>query len=169
MSAERDKDGVFIGSYAVNPMTNERIPIWIADYVLMTYGTGAIMAVPAHDERDFAFAKKFGLPIRTVIAPDGWSGEELVEAHLGPGVMVNSGKYDGLPWQDGGAGITLELQRQGCGGPAVAYRMRDWLISRQRYWGCPIPIVHCETDGIVPVPADQLPVKLPEDVTLAKP
>ena len=155
MSTDRPKTGVFTGSYAVNPVNGERIPIWIADYVLAGYGTGAIMAVPAHDERDFEFARKFDLPIRRVTAFVSHGTEER---------MVNSGPHTGLAAKEGFASIVAMLEEQGKGRAAVNYRLRDWLISRQRYWGTPIPVVYCDTDGIVPVPDDQLPVRLPETV-----
>jgi leucyl-tRNA synthetase len=171
-TAEREKTGVFTGAYATNVFSGERIPIWIADYVLATYGTGAIMAVPGHDERDFAFAKKFGLPIREVISPDegaGAPGSEatehgvMPEAYVGEGVMVRSGSYTGTSSEAGKAAVADEARTRGIGGPSVTYRIHDWLISRQRYWGTPIPIVYCETDGTVPVPYAQLPVVLPRD------
>ncbi len=161
-STEREKTGVFTGGYAVNPVNGERIPIWIADYVLMSYGSGAIMAVPGHDVRDFEFAKRYELPIPVVIAPPEWDGEDLEEAYLGPGRLVNSGEYDGLEWEEGFKRIVADLEGRGLGEPAVNYRLRDWLISRQRYWGCPIPIVHCEECGEVAVPEEDLPVLLPE-------
>jgi leucyl-tRNA synthetase len=159
----RDKTGVFTGAYAINPVNQERIPIWVADYVLMTYGTGAIMAVPAHDQRDFEFARQYGLPIRVVVQPpDGrLNSETMTEAWPGEGVMVHSGPIDGTTT---GQSIpkTIEwLTERGLGRRAVRYRLRDWLISRQRYWGPPIPMIHCETDGWQPVPDDQLPVRLP--------
>jgi len=163
LSTEREKTGVATGGSAINPVNGEKIPIWVADYVLVTYGTGAIMAVPAHDERDFAFAKRYGLPIREVIAPEGAGGGELREAYIGPGVMVNSGQFDGLDNGTGFERVISWLESKGLGKRAVKYRLRDWLISRQRYWGSPIPIVYCEIDGIVPVPVDQLPVLLPEE------
>ncbi len=167
-AADKEKTGVFTGGYAINPVNGERIPIWIADYVLMTYGSGAIMAVPAHDERDFAFARKFGLPVRVVIQPlDGaLDGETMTEAFVGEGVMVNSAHFDGTPTNNGEAikRVIEWLESQGIGQRAVTYRLRDWLISRQRYWGAPIPIIYCPTCGIVPVPEDQLPVLLPDDV-----
>jgi leucyl-tRNA synthetase len=167
-AADKEKTGVFTGGYAINPVNNERIPIWIADYVLMTYGSGAIMAVPAHDERDLAFARKFGLPVRVVIQPpDGTlDGETMSEAFVGDGVMVNSAHFDGTPTANGEAinRVIEWLEAQGIGKRAVTYRLRDWLISRQRYWGAPIPMIHCPTCGIVPVPEDQLPVLLPDDV-----
>ncbi len=163
-STERDKTGVFTGSYCVNHLTGERVPIWVADYVLATYGTGAVMGVPAHDDRDFEFAELFGLPIPVVIAPEDWDGEPLTQAYLEPGVLVNSGQFDGTPSEEGKAAITAHLEANGWGGPTVQYRLRDWLISRQRYWGAPIPIVYCDSCGIVPVPEDQLPIELPYDV-----
>ncbi len=162
LSTEGEKTGVPTGAHAVNPVNGERIPIWIAGYVLMTYGTGAIMAVPAHDERDFAFAKRYGLPIREVVAPPSGPRGELTEAYVEKeGRLVQSGDFDGLPPAEAIERITAWLKERGLGEPAVRYRLRDWLISRQRYWGCPIPIVHCEACGIVPVPEDQLPVVLP--------
>ena len=165
MSTEREKTGVFLGSYATNPVNDQRIPIWIADYVLMGYGTGAIMGVPAHDQRDFEFARKYGLPVPVVIQPPG---EPLVEplaaAYEGPGRMVNSGPFDGTPVPEGIPKVIAWLEETGRGRRAVNYRLRDWLISRQRYWGTPIPIVYCERCGTVPVPYEDLPVLLPEDV-----
>jgi len=170
---DREKTGVWTGSYAINPVNQERIPIWIADYVLMGYGTGAIMAVPAHDQRDFEFARKFALPIKQVVQPPEGSlssAEELQAAWTGEGVMINSGPLDGIPVGKG-PGQSVEraiawLESQGLGERQVNYRLRDWLISRQRYWGCPIPVIHCPHCGIVPVPEEDLPVLLPEDVEL---
>ena len=159
----REKTGVFIGSYVTNRFTGERIPIWITDYVLSTYGTGAVMGVPAHDDRDFEFARKFNLPIRPVIAPPDWDGEELEEAYTGDGVLVNSGEFNGMPVEEGFKAICEKLEREGWGRISVAYRIRDWLISRQRYWGAPIPIVYCDKCGTVPVPEADLPVLLPPD------
>ncbi len=161
VALDDDKSGVFTGGYAINPVNGERIPIWIADYVLMSYGSGAIMAVPAHDQRDFDFATTYGLEIRTVIAPPDWEGEALHEAFLGEGPMVNSGRFDGTPSAEGIRAVTEWLREQGTGDFAVNYKLRDWLISRQRYWGTPIPIVHCDHCGEVPVPEDELPVLLP--------
>jgi leucyl-tRNA synthetase len=161
--ATRDKTGAFTGAYAINPVNGERIPVYIADYVLMGYGTGAIMAVPAHDERDFEFACKYGIEIRTVIAPPGWEGGEPSEAYAGDGSLVNSGGFDGLSVGEGKQEITSWLEERGLGESAVSYRLRDWLISRQRYWGTPIPIIYCPECGTVPVPEKDLPVKLPED------
>ena len=163
-AVDKDKTGVFIGAYAVNPVNRARIPVWIADYVLMTYGTGAIMAVPAHDERDFAFARKYDLPIPVVIAPPEWDGGPLETAYTGDGRMVNSGPFDGTPVPDEVGKVTRWLEEQGIGKAAVTYRLRDWLISRQRYWGAPIPIIYCSEHGQVAVPEEQLPVRLPDDV-----
>ncbi len=163
LSTEREKEGVFIGAYVVNRLNNELVPIYIADYVLMSYGTGAVMAVPAHDERDFAFAKKYDLPIRVVIAPPGWQGEELEEAYIELGTMVNSAQFNGLPSEQGIEAISDFLKKKGWGGRTTSYRLRDWLISRQRYWGAPIPMIYCPECGIVPVPEEDLPVLLPED------
>ncbi|MBA3473048.1 MAG: leucine--tRNA ligase [Rubrobacter sp.] len=159
----REKTGVFTGAYAINPANGEEIPIYAADYVLLGYGTGAIMAVPAHDERDFEFARKYGIPIRTVVAPPDWNGEALEEAYTDEGPMVNSDRFDGIPNVEGKKAVTDWLEERGVGRAAVTYRLRDWLISRQRYWGTPIPIVYCQRDGIVPVPEEDLPVLLPED------
>jgi leucyl-tRNA synthetase len=155
----KEKTGAFTGGHAINPVNGERIPIWIADYVLSTYGTGAIMAVPAHDERDFAFAQKFGLPIRTVVRAEKG---EAPAPFTGDGVNVNSGSLDGLPTPQAKKKIIAELEGRGQGKGAVSYRLRDWIFSRQRYWGEPIPIVHCAVHGAVPVPESQLPVTLPE-------
>jgi leucyl-tRNA synthetase len=169
LNTEREKTGVFIGAHAINPMTNERIPIWIADYVLPGYGTGGIMAVPAHDERDYAFAHKYDLPIRYVVAPDSGElpdGEPLV-AHTADEILIDSGEFTGMPAAEAIAAITKGLEESGRGRFAVTYRQRDWLVSRQRYWGAPIPIVYCEEHGAVLVPDDQLPVPLPMDVDFA--
>jgi len=170
LSTDREKTGLAIGAEAVNPINDERIPIFIADYVLAGYGTGAIMAVPAHDERDFAFAKRFGLPIRRVVAPpgDATDGDADLEAayvaHATGERLVNSGSFNDLPADEGGKAILGALGERGLGEPAVTYRLRDWLISRQRYWGTPIPVVYCDRDGIVPVPEEELPVRLPDTV-----
>jgi leucyl-tRNA synthetase len=159
----REKTGVFTGAYAINPANGEEIPVYIADYVLMGYGTGAIMAVPGHDERDFEFARKYGIEIRTVIAPPDWDGEDFVEAYAGEGTMVNSGRFDGTPSTEGKEKVTAWLEERGAGEATVTYRLHDWLISRQRYWGTPIPIIFCDECGIVPVPEEDLPVLLPEE------
>ncbi len=164
LSVEEEKSGVFIGAYARHPLADARLPIYIADYVLMTYGTGAIMGVPAHDQRDSQFAKRYDLPIPVVIAPYGWQGEGLEEVYVDQGMMVNSGPFNGMPSEEGKRAVIELLEQRGLGKQAVSYRLRDWLISRQRYWGAPIPIVYCEKCGTVPVPEEQLPVLLPEDV-----
>ena len=161
LNTERAKTGVFTGVHAVNPVNGEKIPVWIADYVLMGYGTGAIMCVPGHDQRDFEFARKFGLPVVQVVSRDG-STYELAAAEAGDGIAVNSGPWSGLPTAEFKKAIGLWLEEKGIGRPTVNYRLRDWLISRQRYWGAPIPIVHCPTCGEVPVPEEQLPVLLPD-------
>jgi leucyl-tRNA synthetase len=162
-NAEREKTGVFTGAYAVNPVNGERLPIWVADYVLMSYGTGAMMAVPAHDQRDFEFARAFGLPVRVVVQPAErtLAAETLAEAWPGEGVMVHSGPLDGTPTGQSIQQAIDWLAERGLGRRAVRYRLRDWLISRQRYWGPPIPMIHCEQDGWQPVPEGQLPVRLP--------
>ncbi|HEY1015338.1 MAG TPA: leucine--tRNA ligase [Herpetosiphonaceae bacterium] len=161
----KQKTGVWIGAHAVNPVSGERIPIWIADYVLITYGTGAIMAVPGHDQRDFAFAKTFELPIKRVVAPDAsQAAAPLDEAFTGDGVLVNSGIIDGMDTDAGWEKIVGWLEDQGIGKRTINYRLRDWLVSRQRYWGTPIPMVTCPQCGIVPLPEDQLPLKLPDQV-----
>jgi leucyl-tRNA synthetase len=162
LSTEKEKDGVFIGAYALNRLTNERVPIWIADYVLTSYGT-AVMAVPAHDTRDFAFARKYDLPVKVVISPPDWNGEALEEAYTDPGIMVNSDRFNDTPSKDGIRAVTGYLEDKGWGKGTVSYKLRDWLISRQRYWGAPIPIIYCPKCGVVPVPEKDLPVKLPED------
>ena len=169
MSTERERTGVFIGSSAINPMTNERIPIWIADYVLPGYGTGAIMGVPAHDERDFDFARTYDLPIRYVVVPAGESAPNGAAflAHTDDEVLVDSGEFTGMPASEAIGAITRALDERGLGRAAVTYRQRDWLVSRQRYWGAPIPIVYCEEHGAQPVPESELPVTLPEDVDFA--
>ncbi|HYO29768.1 MAG TPA: leucine--tRNA ligase, partial [Thermomicrobiales bacterium] len=162
----RPKTGVFTGAYAVNPVTDERIPVWIADYVLMGYGTGAIMAVPSGDQRDFAFARAFGLPIRVVVQPEGepdLDAETMTEAYTGDGVLVNSGPMTGKKVPEAVPEIVAWLTESGRGEAEVTYRLRDWLISRQRYWGTPIPVVYCDACGMVPVPDAQLPVELPLD------
>lgn len=166
----KEKTGVWTGSYAINPVNDQKVPIWIADYVLMDYGTGAIMAVPAHDQRDFEFAKKFGLAINVVVQPEGEAldGVTLTQAHTEGGIMVNSGPLNGVAaGKEKGQSVEAAVQwleANGKGTGTTNYRLRDWLISRQRYWGCPIPMVHCPDCGVVPVPDAQLPVQLPEDV-----
>jgi leucyl-tRNA synthetase len=198
LATDREKTGVFTGSHAINPLNGERVQLWVADYVLATYGTGVVMGVPAHDTRDFAFAKQYGVPIKLVIQPPHWpntSSEGMPDAYIGPGTMVNSGEFDGTltygdwkklspqekadvarQWnldvqqvdeqvakapENGIEAVSRRVQERGLGKHAVNYRMRDWLISRQRYWGAPIPIVYCATCGEVPVPEDHLPVELP--------
>src|SRR2546428_110190 len=154
---DKAKTGVFLGSYARNPATGEAIPIWIADYVLMEYGTGAIMAVPAHDKRDFEFATQFKLPIRQVVAVEG----EKLPSVSENGVLMNSGAFDGMVCTEGGRKIVAWLAERGLATARVQYRLHDWCISRQRYWGPPIPIIYCEKCGVVPVPEKDLPVELP--------
>ncbi len=162
LSTTREKTGVFTGAYAINPVNGRRIPVYAADYVLATYGTGAVMAVPAHDERDFEFAQKYNLPIERVIK--GREGEDDTLPYTEYGILVNSEEFSGLPVEEGKKAILEKLKTKGQGDFKVNYRLRDWLISRQRYWGTPIPIVYCEECGEVPVPEDQLPVTLPYDV-----
>jgi leucyl-tRNA synthetase len=157
----REKTGVFTGGYVINPLSAERVPVWVADYVLPSYGTGAVMGVPGHDSRDFQFASRYELPVKVVIAAQETIGEPSKDCYDGPGMMVNSGAYSGQDNAEGARQICIELQRRSLGGPKVIYRMRDWLISRQRYWGTPIPIVYCTEHGEQPVPEDQLPVQLP--------
>jgi len=161
------KEGVFTGKYAINPLNGEKIPIWIANFVLMEYGTGAIMSVPAHDQRDFEFAIKYGLPVKVVIRPeDSELPEPLTEAYEDEGVMVNSGEFSGLSSNEGKKAVADYIEKKGLGKKTVNYRLRDWGISRQRYWGTPIPIIYCDHCGIVPVPEDELPVILPQNVSL---
>jgi len=162
LSTTREKTGVFTGAYAVHPISGEKIPVWISDYVLATYGTGCVMGVPAHDERDFEFAEKFGLPIPRVIKGVGDVDDKLPFVEYG--VLVNSGKFDGMTSEDALVKITEVLAKEGRGELKINYRLRDWLVSRQRYWGTPIPIIHCEGCGVVPVPEEDLPVMLPYDV-----
>ena len=161
-----EKEGIFTGAYAVNQLNGDRVPIYAANFVLMGYGTGAVMAVPAHDQRDFEFARTYDIPIQVVIQPEGEPLDPgtMIEAYAGPGRMVHSGRFDGTPNREGIAAVNAYLEEQGFGGGSVNYRLRDWGISRQRYWGTPIPVIHCDACGVVPVPDDQLPVKLPEDV-----
>ena len=163
LSADNEKEGVFSGSFAIHPLSGKKIPIWIGDYVLMEYGTGAVMGVPAHDQRDFLFAKKYGLDITVVVAPHDWDGKDLTEAHVDAGEMTNSDSFNGISNEDAKKAITDFLNEKNCGKTSITYRLRDWLISRQRYWGTPIPIINCKDCGIVPVPYEDLPVSLPED------
>ncbi len=187
---DQEKEGVFTGKYALNPLTGDRVPIYVANFVLMEYGTGAIMAVPAHDQRDFEFAAKYGIPLKTVIRPSeavhsispeqkekiaAWleagcpaNGEGMRAAFVEPGVQMNSGAFDGLPSRDGIQKIAVFVEEQNFGKRTIQYKLRDWLLSRQRYWGTPIPVLYCETCGMVPVPDDQLPVELPKNVDFSK-
>ena len=160
-SISREKTGIFTGSYAINPINGRKIPIWVGDYVLNSYGTGAVMAVPAHDDRDYAFASKYNLPIERVIE----GGESLPFTEYGP--MTNSGKFNGLKGEEAKDAVVEELEKQGLGKKQVNYRLRDWLVSRQRYWGAPIPMIHCDKCGTVPVPFENLPVELPYNVEFA--
>ena len=166
---EMEKEGVFLGTYCINPLTGRRMPIYTANFVLMEYGTGAIMAVPTHDQRDFEFAKKYGIPMIVVIQPPGEKLDPatMTEAYTGDGVMVNSGPFDGMDNRQAMEAITDYLQQKGIGRRAVNYRLRDWGISRQRYWGAPIPIIYCDRCGVQPVPEEDLPVVLPLDVELS--
>jgi len=159
---DKEKTGVFTGKYAVNPVNNTPIPIWISDYVLADYGTGAIMCVPAHDDRDFEFAKKFHIPIVQVISKDGTAIENMTEAYTESGVMVNSGEFNGMKSEDAKRDLPKILESRGIGKVTTNYKLRDWVFSRQRYWGEPIPIIHCEHCGAVPVPEEELPLTLPE-------
>lgn len=166
-AADTEKEGLPLGVYCINPLNGEQVPIWVANYVLMDYGTGAVMGVPAHDQRDFEFARKYNLPIRVVISPPEMElrSEDMTEAYAEPGVLVNSGPFNGLANEEAQAKISAYLQEKGWGQPTVTYRLRDWLVSRQRYWGAPIPIIYCPECGTVPVPEEDLPVLLPENVT----
>lgn len=159
---DKEKTGVFTGSYAINPINGAKVPIWLSDYVLADYGTGAIMCVPAHDDRDFEFATKFGIPIIQVIAKDGKEIENMTEAYTEPGIMINSGEFNGMSSLDAKRDLPSRLEARGIGKVTTNYKLRDWVFSRQRYWGEPIPIVHCDHCGAVPVPEDQLPLTLPE-------
>jgi leucyl-tRNA synthetase len=160
-----DKEGVFTGRYATNPFSGERMPIWVGNFVLMGYGTGAIMAVPGHDQRDFEFARKYGLPVRVVIQPPGerMDGATLAAAYEGPGTTVGSGEFDGIESEEAIRRMSAHAEAKGFGKATVTYRLKDWLISRQRYWGTPIPVVYCAKDGIVGVPESALPVVLPKE------
>jgi leucyl-tRNA synthetase len=163
---EGEKEGVFTGAYCTHPVTGANIPIYLANFVLMDYGTGAVMAVPAHDQRDFEFARKYRLPVRVVIQPAGsvLRAQELTEAYVDEGVMINSGAFSGLTSIEGKERVAEHLEKQGWGKKAIRYRLRDWGVSRQRYWGTPIPIIYCDKCGVMPVPEEQLPVTLPIDV-----
>ncbi len=165
-SEEGEKEGIFTGGTCVNPLTGEEIPVYAANFVLYEYGTGAVMAVPAHDQRDFEFARRYGLPVRVVIQPGGdpLVPETMERAYEGPGTMAASGPFSGTPSEAGKRRVVAHLERQGIGRAKVQYRLRDWGISRQRYWGCPIPVIHCPACGIVPVAESDLPVLLPEDL-----
>lgn len=157
---DKEKTGVFTGAYGINPLNGAKTPIWVSDYVLADYGTGAIMCVPAHDDRDFEFAKKFDLPIIQVISKDG-KESELTEAYTEPGIMINSGEFNGMKSEDAKAKVPDYMEEKGFGKKTVNYKLRDWVFSRQRYWGEPIPLIHCEKCGVVPVPEEDLPVILP--------
>ncbi|MBT6227835.1 MAG: leucine--tRNA ligase, partial [Candidatus Scalindua sp.] len=163
-----EKEGIFTGRYVINPVNSERVPLWVSNYALMGYGTGAVMAVPAHDQRDFEFAKKYNLPIKIVIRPTGndtmLNHEEMDEAYVEDGVQVNSDRFDGMPNREAIPKIINFFEEKGIGERNINFRLRDWLISRQRYWGAPIPIIYCESCGTVPVPEKDLPVLLPEKV-----
>jgi leucyl-tRNA synthetase len=163
-----EKRGVPLGRDVRHPLTGAAVPVYVANFVLMGYGTGAVMAVPAHDQRDFEFARKYGLPVRVVVQPEGaaLSGDTMTEAHTGPGTLADSGDFTGLASESAQAAIADALEKAGKGKRKVHYRLRDWGISRQRYWGTPIPVIHCPKCGVVPVPEDQLPVRLPTGVTL---
>ncbi len=160
-----EKEGIFTGCSCVNPFNGEKIPIYVANFVLMGYGTGAVMAVPAHDQRDFEFAKKYDLPITAVVSPEGieLNSDEMAEASTVPGVLINSGAFTGMDSEEAKQAIINQAVQDGFGSAHTTYRLRDWGISRQRYWGAPIPIIYCDTCGVQPVPAEQLPVTLPED------
>ena len=158
---DKEKTGVFTGSYGINPLNGAKTPIWVSDYVLADYGTGAIMCVPAHDDRDFEFAKKFDLPIIQVISKDGKEVENLTEAYTEPGIMINSNEFNGMKSEDAKKKVPDYMEEKGFGKKTVNFKLRDWVFSRQRYWGEPIPLIHCEKCGTVPVPENQLPVILP--------
>jgi leucyl-tRNA synthetase len=164
LTGEVEKEGFDTGRKAINPFTGKPVPIWVANFVLIDYGTGAVMGVPGHDERDFEFARKYGLPVTIVVQPDDApiDAATMTEAHAGEGKLINSGPYDGRPWQDANRAMTADAAGRGIGEGTVQYRLKDWGISRQRYWGTPIPVIYCEKDGLVPVPYDQLPVVLPK-------
>ncbi len=162
-AADKAKTGVFIGAYCTNPYNGEQVPVYVGDYVLAGYGTGAVMGVPAHDQRDFEFATKYGIDIKVVIAAPDYDNSPLAEAYVESGTMVNSGPFDGTPNDEGKRSVVAYGAERGFAESTITYRLRDWLVSRQRYWGTPIPIIYCPTDGAVPVPEEDLPVLLPED------
>jgi leucyl-tRNA synthetase len=164
MTGEVEKEGFDTGRRAINPFTNEPVPVWVANFVLVEYGTGAVMAVPAHDQRDFEFARKYNLPVTVVVQEEGkpLDAATMTEAHAGAGKLVNSGEYNGLPWEEANRKMTAEAKARGIGDGTVQYRLKDWGISRQRYWGTPIPVLYCEKCGMVPVAYDSLPVVLPK-------
>jgi leucyl-tRNA synthetase len=161
-----EKEGMFSGRYVINPMTKEKIPLWIANYVLMEYGTGAVMAVPTHDQRDFEFARKYKLSMKVVIDNPKFplAVEEMKEAYIDDGIMKNSDQFNGIPNREAMEKIADYMESKKIGNRTVNYKLRDWLISRQRYWGAPIPIIYCDSCGIQPVPDKDLPVLLPKDV-----
>ena len=172
LADETEKKGFFLGKYAINPLTGDKVPIYGGNFVIYGYGSGAVMAVPAHDQRDFEFAKKFDIPIKVVIQPlDGFDldSETMARAYVDDGKCVNSEEFSEMDNHEAMKAITSKLQELGKGGPTVNFKIRDWLISRQRYWGCPIPMVYCDSCGVVPVKMEDLPVELPHDVTFGKP
>src|SRR5262249_15621319 len=164
MTGAVEKEGFDTGRKAINPFTGKPVPIWVANFVLIDYGTGAVMGVPGHDERAFGSARKYSLPVTIVVQPDDApiDAATMTEAHAGEGRLVNSGPFDGLPWEDANRAMTAEAKKRGIGEGTVQYRLKDWGISRQRYWGTPIPVIYCQKDGLVPVPYEQLPVVLPK-------
>ena len=163
LSTEKEKTGVFLGTHAINPLNDEKVPMFVGDYVVYSYGSGAVMGVPAHDERDFAFAKKYNLPIRVVVSPDG-NNFEINEAYVDDGILINSAEFSGLSSKEAQRSINSLIEEKGIGKGTIRYKMRDWIISRQRYWGAPIPVIHCPEHGAVLVPEDELPVLLPDEV-----